>query len=142
MAYIGPFPILVEQGGTGDTSLTANAVLIGSTANQITVTNVGNNGQLLIAKTAGSPAFATLTSTGGTITFTAGANSLNIEASPSGLAFVDVPGTSQSMSIDTIYMADNAGLVTLTLPATAAQGSIIRIVGNGAGGWTVAQNAG
>jgi len=33
-------------------------------------------------------------------------------------------------------------MVTLTLPDTAAAGSIIRIVGIGAGGWRIAQNSG
>lgn len=83
MAYPGPFPIKVEQGGTGDTAVTANAVVIGDTADQLTSTNVGTNGQLLIGKTSGTPAFASLTSTGGTITYTAGANSLNLETAGS-----------------------------------------------------------
>jgi hypothetical protein len=41
---------------------------------------VGSNGQVLIAATGADPKFSTITSSGGTITFTPGANSLNIEA--------------------------------------------------------------
>lgn len=54
---------------------------------------------------------------------------------------VEVTGTSQSMAVNTTYIANNAGLVTLTLPSTAAVGSIVRAVYKGAGGWKVAQNA-
>lgn len=54
----------------------------------------------------------------------------------------DVTGTSASMAVNNGYVADNAGLVTLTLPTTAAFGSRFEIVGKGAGGWIIAQNAG
>jgi len=45
------------------------------------------------------------------------------------------------MSINSGYIANNAGLVTLTLPTTAALGSVIEVVGKGAGGWKIAQGA-
>ena len=41
-----------------------------------------------------------------------------------------------------IIIANNAALVTITLPATFAVGDIIQIVGKGAGLWRLAQNAG
>ena len=53
---------------------------------------------------------------------------------------VDVTTTSQAMSPNTIYVANNAGLVTLTLPTAAPFGSIVSIVGFGSGGWKLAQN--
>ena len=56
--------------------------------------------------------------------------------------FIPVMTTSQQMVIDTTYQADNISLVTLTLPLTAPLGSIIRVTGLAAGGWTIAQNAG
>ena len=43
-------------------------------------TAAGSNGELLIGATGADPAFASLTSSGGTVTFTPGANSLNLEA--------------------------------------------------------------
>lgn len=52
-----------------------------------------------------------------------------------------VTGTSQSMLGDNGYIVNNAGLVTLTLPATCEVGKIIEVVGMGAGGWRIAQNA-
>jgi len=51
-------------------------------------------------------------------------------------------GISVGMAVNSDYIANNAALVTLTLPAAAAVGDIISVVGKGAGGWLVAQNAG
>jgi len=57
------------------------------------------------------------------------------------ITWIDVTGTSQAIAVNTGYIADNAALCTLMLPTTAAQGTIFRIAGNGAGGWLLAQNA-
>lgn len=62
-------------------------------------------------------------------------------ASP-GSTFVEVTGTSQAMSPNINYSSNNAGLVTLTLPTTAALGDQITVYGKGAGGWRVAQGTG
>jgi len=53
-----------------------------------------------------------------------------------------ITGTSATMAIEHGYITNNAGLVTLTLPTTAAVGSSIAVTGKGAGGWKIAQNAG
>jgi hypothetical protein len=59
---------------------TAHGVLIGAgQTSAVTAASVGTNGQVLIGATTADPAFATLTSSGGTITYTTGANSLNID---------------------------------------------------------------
>lgn len=55
--------------------------------------------------------------------------------------YTDVTGTSQALAVNQGYQANNAGLVTFTLPSNAAVGTIIKIRGYGSGGWTVAQNA-
>lgn len=65
----------------------------------------------------------------------------SILALTSGLTWIDQTGTSVTMAINTAYVADNAGLVTLTLPTTCVFGSLFYIVGHGAGGWKIAQNA-
>lgn len=54
---------------------------------------------------------------------------------------VEVTGTSQAMVAGTEYIANNAALVTLTLPTTAALGTKFMVCGKGAGGWKLAQNA-
>ncbi len=53
----------------------------------------------------------------------------------------EVTGTTQACAVNTGYILNNAALVTATLPATAAVGDVIRIVGKGAGMWKLAQNA-
>jgi hypothetical protein len=45
------------------------------------------------------------------------------------------------MSVKNGYIANNASLVTMTLPASAAVGDILRVAGLGVGGWKIAQNA-
>lgn len=62
------------------TGLTNHSVLVGAGTSTITKLAVGTNGQVLIGATGADPAFASLTSTGGSITFTPGANTLNLEA--------------------------------------------------------------
>lgn len=55
--------------------------------------------------------------------------------------WTEVTGTTQSMAVNNGYILNNAGLVTATLPTTAAVGDIIEVCGKGAGGWKIAQNA-
>ena len=47
-----------------------------------------------------------------------------------------------SMVANNGYVTNNAAPVTLTLPVTAAFGTLIRVAGKGAGGWIIAQNGG
>ncbi len=58
------------------------------------------------------------------------------------ISWVNVTGITQAMAVNTGYLANNVALVTFTLPATAVQFSTIEVVGHGAGGWLIAQNAG
>lgn len=58
-----------------------------------------------------------------------------------GITWTDVTGTSQAMSADKGYVANNSGLVTLTLPSPCAVGKLIYVSGQGSGGWKIAQNA-
>lgn len=58
------------------------------------------------------------------------------------LPFVEVNGATQAMAANTKYYANNAALVTLTLPTVAAKGSVLQVVGKAAGGWRIAQGAG
>jgi len=57
------------------------------------------------------------------------------------MSWTEVTGTSQAMAVGNGYGANNASLVTFTLPATAAFGDVVRVLGKGAGGWKIAQNA-
>jgi len=66
---------------------------------------------------------------------------LSATATGGGISWNNVTGTTQSAAVDNGYIANNAGLVTITLPATATVGAIVKIAGAGAGGWKLAQNA-
>ncbi len=54
----------------------------------------------------------------------------------------NIAGTTQAAAVNNGYVVGNAGLTTITLPATSALGSILEIAGKGAGGWVIAQGAG
>jgi trimeric autotransporter adhesin len=58
-------------------------------------------------------------------------------------AWTVVTASSATMATNNGYIANNAGMCTLTLPATAVVGSIIEVTGiNNATGWRIAQNSG
>lgn len=59
-----------------------------------------------------------------------------------GATVTNVTGASQNLSPNQNYIANRATPVTFVLPAAAAIGTIIEIVGQGAGGWIVTQGAG
>lgn len=59
-----------------------------------------------------------------------------------GLMWTEVTGTSQSAAVNSGYIANNAGLVTVTIPTTAAIGDIVAVEGKGAGLFVLAQSAG
>lgn len=122
-------------------SLTQNSLLYGGASNAVSSLGVATDGQIPIGSTGTTPVLAAITAGSG-ISVTNAAGSITIANTSTGMSFVDVTGTTQAMTANTIYLSDNAGLVTLTLPSTCAQGQSIRICGNAAGGWKIAQNAG
>lgn len=76
--------------------------------------------------------------------YDSGTNSVVWQAQTSsggGITWNEVTGTSQSAAVNNGYICNNAALVTVTIPTTAAVGDTVRIAGSGAGGWKVAQNA-
>jgi hypothetical protein len=81
-----------------------------------------------------------LSSSGYVLTSNGGSAAPSWQA-PVGLSWTNVTGASASAAVNNGYMANNAGLVTITLPVTAAVLSIIQVSGSGAGGWKIAQNA-
>lgn len=92
-----------------------------------------------------TPAAGVLTFVGGTnVTISGAGSSITVNSSAGGgtLPWTEVSGTSQSMAVNNGYILNNVALVTATLPATAAVGDVVIVVGKGAGGFTIAQNAG
>ena len=57
-------------------------------------------------------------------------------------SWIAASSTPITAAVNTGYYITDASAVTITLPATAAAGSVVAIVGNGAGGWVLAPGAG
>lgn len=122
-------------------TVTNHAVLLGAASNGITSLLL-TNGQLAIGSTGVDPSAATLTAGTG-VSITNGAGSITINSTGGGMSWTVVTGTTQAAAVNNGYIANNAGLVTVTLPATSAVGDIVAVTGiNNATGWLVAQNAG
>lgn len=131
--------LALNKGGTNAALVAALGGVVYSTASALAISSALTNGQLLIGSTGLAPAVGTLTAGSG-ITITNGAGSITLSSS-GGLTVVNVTGTSGAITVNSRQIANNAGLVTLTLPATAAVGDVIEVQGSGAGGWLIAQNA-
>lgn len=119
----------VSHGGTGvSTMTTAYApVCAGTTA----------TGALQVASTGQSSSGFVLTSTG--------ASSLptwQAAAGGGGMTWANISGTTQAAAVNTGYVIGNASQTTVTLPTTAALGSVVAIQGQGAAGWILAPGAG
>jgi len=111
-----------------------------------TIDDWGKTASRSFASDSGSavPASEVITIAGGTnVTTSATGSTVTINASGGGggISWSEVTGTTQAMAVDNAYILNNASLVTATLPDTAALGSVVRVVGKGAGGWKIAQNA-
>ncbi len=128
MAYVGPFPVEPKQGGTGDTTLTNNGVLIGKGTNPVSSLVAALNGQLVIGNTGNAPSIAGLASAGGTILITNGAGTINLDvaSSPSflwylhnSLSNVTGDGTIYNVIFDTKFFDTSSAFngETFTAPA-------------------------
>lgn len=135
---------IVKYDGAGTFSaitVTNHAVLIGGASNGITSLAL-TNGQLAIGSTGADPTAATL-SAGTGVTIVNGAGTITVNSAGGGLTWSVVTGTTQAAAVNSGYIANNAGVVTVTLPATSAVGDMVAVTGiNNATGWKVAQNAG
>lgn len=113
-----------------------------TTNNVINTPYLTSNGQLFIGNAGNNPSAATLTA-GTNVSITNGAGSITINATGAGALTWNVQSTGTvTAAANNGYLITDASLVTVTLPTTIAQLSIIQIAGYGAGGWTIAQNSG
>lgn len=130
----------VTEGGTGVSTLTSHGILMGNGAGDINATAEPANGQILIGKTGDFPQLGTLTDGTG-ISITEGSGSITINAVGGGVSWT-VETVNLDFTVNKGIIANKAGLLTATLPATAAIGDILEITGiNTAVGWRIAQNA-
>jgi uncharacterized protein YqgV (UPF0045/DUF77 family) len=63
-------------------------------------------------------------------------------ATPGGLTWTTVTGTSASGATNNAYIANNASLVTISLPATCTVGDVFEVLGQGTGLWKISQASG
>lgn len=140
--------------GAGNTTLTSPQNIVLTLPNRATDTIVGYGdysakGVILVGTGSGTFAALTVGADGTVLTAASGQTSgvqwsaTTFPAQPGGVtSWVNVPSGIQAMSINTGYIANGASQVSFTLPTTAAQGTVVRVSGNGAGGWALGQAAG
>jgi hypothetical protein len=127
---------------SGDATLSGGTHSGTNTGDQNLFSTIAVSGQSDVVADTTSDTLTLVAGSGISITTNAGSDTITITNSGSSMSTTEVTGTSASMAVSTRYIANNAGLVTLTLPASAAVGDVILVRGKGAGGWTVAQNSG
>ncbi|MBS0625696.1 MAG: hypothetical protein JSS32_06570, partial [Verrucomicrobia bacterium] len=97
-------PVRVPFGGTGRTVLTTSGVLLGEGSNNVNVTAAGTDGQVLIGSSTGDPAFATISSITGTMTFVINHNNLSIDIkAPVPLAYGGTNNTNYGATASVVY---------------------------------------
>jgi len=136
----------VGSGGTGATSLTSKGLLFGNNTGTIGVTNAGTgNGQIVIGSASGNPAFASVTSSDSTITFSTGSNALALgtiintlkKTNGTEAITVDSSGNLISQNYTTLaYKRPVLNVTTATYGPTAAQSGTIFTL-NKADGMTI-----
>lgn len=122
-------------------NVAAHSLLLSQAASNQTGLLLGA-GQLAIGTTASDPAAAALTPGTG-ISITSVTGSITIASTGVGsMVWTDVSGTTQAAAVNTGYIISNAGQTTVTLPATAVEGSVFGVAGKGAAGWILQMNTG
>lgn len=126
----------VPYGGTGITSIAQGDLLYGSATNTLSALAKDTNATRYLSNTGTSnnPAWAQ-------VNLTNGVTGILPQSNGGSMPWTEVTGTTQSAAVDNGYITNNGALVTVTLPATAAVGQRVSIVGKGAGLWKLAQNA-
>lgn len=77
-----------------------------------------------------------------TITVPDASGTLTLQGTIIVVTWAGIAGTTQAAAVNTGYVVQNAAQTTITLPATAAIGSVVSIRGLGAAGWILAANTG
>lgn len=120
--------LAVAEGGTGASTLTDHGLLVGSGTDPVTALAAASDGQVFIGATGADPAPASLSSADGSLTYTAGANTLGAAVSDrvrmQGVYYENIgisysAGTFTVNSADgTSFSASNPGIVVLPSKAT------------------------
>ena len=136
--------LLPKLGGTS--ALTEGSILIVDANGDISELGPLAKGDVIVGDGSGAPTLLTVGSNDDVLTADSGEAS-GVKWAASGGAvgitsWVEETTTSRSLLVNQGVIGNNAGTITMTLPATAALGDIIRITQKGAGAIAIAQNAG
>ena len=127
----------VSLGGTATIAVsgtTNHTVQVGNVSGSLTSLGAGTDGQVLIGATGANPAFASLTSSDSSITFTAGANTLDLKASVASTTLTKLtPDDGGAVSA----VANNINVLGIKDGATAQ----VTMTHNQAGNFTVENRA-
>jgi hypothetical protein len=141
--------VTLTLGGTPSTALLQAASLTLGWTGTLSGTRGGtgvNNGASTITlggSLTTSGAFAsTFTMTNTTSVTFPTSGTLATTAQLTGLTWNDVSGTTQAAVVNNGYIISNAAQTTVTIPATAAEGSLFAVQGKGAAGWILQMNTG
>jgi hypothetical protein len=120
-------------------ALTLSAPLVPGSGG-LGIATTPTNGQIPIGNGTNYTA-ATLTAGTG-ISIGNGVGTVTVTATGISIGWNGVSGTTQAAAVNSGYVIQNASQTTVTLPATAAIGSIVIVTGLGAGGFILAANTG
>ena len=104
-------------------------------------TTVSADGQLIIGDSTGVPKIATL-SAGSNINITNSPGKITIASTGVGFSYTEKTDDFTMSSGSGYIMNKASSTIVATLPATASEGTTIKIVGKGESGWSIAQQAG
>lgn len=108
------------RGGTGQATWVAGDVVVATGTDALGAMTKGSNNTFLGVN---------------------GSGTLGFYAAGGGISWSVITADLNPAVVNTGYIVNLGTLVTVTLPSTAAVGSVIRITGLGAGGWKLAQPA-
>lgn len=108
------------------------------------VNQYGTNGFIIFGNSSGYAGAGLPTSSDGSLTFTGGAGTLDIVVASSPAQFTwSVIIASQALANNNGYICGTGGgAISLSLPSSAAVGTIIEVSLSGATSWTITQGAG
>ncbi len=122
------------------TGLTNHSVQVGSGTSTLTQIPVATNGQVLLGATGADPAFATLTSSDGSITFTPGANSLSLQVAggtTSGKTITGQGGGALAPVAGNWFIFGNNGTPDGFASYTTGSGNTLKVNSYGTAKWVV-----
>jgi hypothetical protein len=136
MSYKRISPMPVNEGGTGNTTLTANTVLVGNGTSAISQVTAGTTGQVLIGATSSNPTFAALGTNSGLTSngVLLGANNGAITATAAGTTGQVLTGVTGSAPT---FQSPAGGITTAAGDSGTATGSTVTWNANTNSGSTV-----